>query len=89
MFDVNEATMREQVDCVWGGSHRPSSPSSKPRFQPEGWHIIQVEGQDIGVLIVEEGDQEIYLAEIQILFDWQGRGIGTFDRRSLMEKAAV
>jgi ribosomal protein S18 acetylase RimI-like enzyme len=51
--------------------------------------VIQADGEDIGVLIVEQQLDAIYLAEIQILPDWQGRGIGSSVVRSLMEEAAA
>jgi ribosomal protein S18 acetylase RimI-like enzyme len=89
LFDLNEATMREQVEQVWGWDDAEQRAFLEARFQPDRWQIIQAHGQDIGVLIVEEGDDEIYLAEIEILPEWQGRGIGAAIVRSLMEQAAV
>jgi ribosomal protein S18 acetylase RimI-like enzyme len=41
------------------------------------------------VLIVEESEDEIYLAEIQVAPAWQGRGIGSSVVRSLMDRAAA
>jgi len=53
------------------------------------WQIIQAGGQDVGVLIVKENDEELYLAEIEIVPEWQGRGIGSSVLRSLMEDAVA
>jgi ribosomal protein S18 acetylase RimI-like enzyme len=44
--------------------------------------------RDIGVLVVEERDRELYIARIEIRPDWQGRGIGSAVIRSLMQEAA-
>jgi ribosomal protein S18 acetylase RimI-like enzyme len=89
LYALNEATMREYVELVWGWDDQAQASFFDNRFQPDRWQVIQVGGQDIGVFIVEEGDDEIFLAEIQILPDWQGRGIGSAIVRSLMDSAAT
>lgn len=86
LFDLNETTMREHAEQLWDWDH--SEAFFAKRFQPERWQVIQSEGQDIGVLIVNEEDDEIYVAEIEILPDWQGRGIGSSIIRLLMESAS-
>ncbi len=89
LYALNEATMREQVERVWGWEDAEQVAFFESRFQPEGWRIIQADGRDIGVLIVEEDDDGIYLAEIEILPEWQGRGIGSSVICSLMREAAA
>lgn len=87
LFHLNEATMREHVERVWGWDDAEQTTFFENRFQPERWQIIQAGGKDIGVLIVEDEGEEIYLAEIEILPEWQGRGIGSSVVRSLMKRA--
>jgi ribosomal protein S18 acetylase RimI-like enzyme len=74
--------MREYVERVWGWDEAEQATFLERRFQPERWQIIQSGGQDIGVLIVEEQTDEIFLASIEILPEWQGRGIGSSVVRS-------
>ena len=88
LFKLNETTMREHAERVWGWDHEEQVAFFANRFQPERWQVIQVERQDIGVLIVNEDDDQIYLAEIQILPEWQGRGIGSSIIGSLMKSAS-
>jgi ribosomal protein S18 acetylase RimI-like enzyme len=89
LYALNEATMREHVERVWGWDDDEQVAYFENRFQPKAWQIIEAEGQPIGVLIVEEREDEIYLAEIQVAPHWQGRGIGSSVVRSLMEQAAA
>jgi ribosomal protein S18 acetylase RimI-like enzyme len=89
LFGLNEATMREHVERVWGWDAAAQVAFFEDRFQPDAWQVIEAEGEDIGVLIVEETDDAIYLAEIQILPGWQGRGIGSSIVRSLMNEASA
>jgi ribosomal protein S18 acetylase RimI-like enzyme len=89
LFGLNEATMREHVERVWGWDDEEQNAFFDDRFDPDRSQIIQADGEDIGVLIVEEDADEIYLAEIEILPVWQKRGLGSSIVRSLMKDAAA
>ena len=49
----------------------------RKRYNPVDLQIIQLDGVDIGMWFVQERTEEIYLARIEILPDYQGLGIGT------------
>jgi ribosomal protein S18 acetylase RimI-like enzyme len=89
LFDLNEATMREHIERVWGWDDAAQAAFFESRFRPDGWKIIQADGRDIGVLIVQDDGDEIHLAEIEILPEWQGRGVGSSVVRSLMTEATA
>ena len=89
LFRLNEATMREHVERVWGWDDDAQVAFFENRFRPDAWQIIQADRQDIGVLVVEHKSDEMFLAELQILPDWQGRGVGASIVRSLMHDAAA
>jgi ribosomal protein S18 acetylase RimI-like enzyme len=81
--------MREYVDATWGWDDDEQIGFFDEHFDPARRQIVQVEGADVGVLAIEEGPDEIYLAEIQLLPQWQGRGIGSSVLRSLLERGAA
>jgi ribosomal protein S18 acetylase RimI-like enzyme len=87
LFHLNEVTMREYVERVWRWDDEEQAALFEERFQPERWQIIQSDGHDIGVLVVEEQIEEIILASIEILPEWQGQGIGSSVVRSVMDRA--
>jgi ribosomal protein S18 acetylase RimI-like enzyme len=89
LLRLNEATMREYVERVWGWDEAEQTTLFENRFQPERWQIIQSGAQDIGVLVVEDQIEEIILASIEILPEWQGQGVGSSVIRSLMGRAAA
>jgi len=89
LYDLNEATMREHAEQVWGWDDAEQAAFFENRFQPDDWQVIQADGRDVGVLIVKEEDDQIYLAEIQILPESQGHGIGSSVVRALMEEAVA
>ena len=85
---LNEATMRDYVDAVWGWDDEAQAEFFNRRFDPARWQVIATDESDIGVLIVDEADDEIYVAEIQVAPEWQGRGIGRAVLRALMDDGA-
>jgi ribosomal protein S18 acetylase RimI-like enzyme len=88
LYALNEATMRAHVERIWGWDDSEQLAFFDNRFEPGVWQVIQAEGVDVGVLILQDNDDELYLAEIEILPEWQGRGIGSAVVRSLMREAA-
>lgn len=87
LLGLKQAAMKTYVDQVWGWDDAEQRRYFDDRFTADRWQIIQVDGEDVGVLIVEEDDEQIYLAEIELLPAWQGRGIGASVNRSLVAKA--
>ncbi|MDB5189082.1 MAG: uncharacterized protein JWL82_39 [Parcubacteria group bacterium] len=49
----------------------------KAKFDPEKIDIIQYNGKDVGRLRVVRSEASIYVGGIQILPEYQGKGIGT------------
>jgi ribosomal protein S18 acetylase RimI-like enzyme len=89
LFELNRATMRDYVDATWGWDDDEQAAFFDEHFDPTRCQILQVGRVDIGVLAVEERAEEIYLAEIQLLPEWQGRGIGSSVIESLVEHGAA
>lgn len=81
--------MREHVERVWGWDDATQECYFDGRFRPDAWQIIHVDGVDVGVLVVEDEGDAIYLAEIQVHPEWQSRGIASAVIRSLMADAAA
>jgi ribosomal protein S18 acetylase RimI-like enzyme len=89
LYALHEATMRDYVEQVWGWNDSEQRTFFDSRFQPAGVQVIQFDGEDVGVLVVTENEDEVFLSEIQVLPAWQGRGIGSAVVRSLLRDAAL
>ena len=59
----------------------------KAKFNPNEIELIQYEGQDVGRLRVVRSSESIYVGGIQILPEFQGKGIGTALFTDLMSEA--
>jgi GNAT superfamily N-acetyltransferase len=56
-------------------------------FDRQPRRVIRVEGHDVGVLVVEERADELYVALIELPPAWQGRRLGTAILRWLLRRA--
>jgi ribosomal protein S18 acetylase RimI-like enzyme len=88
LLALHEATMREYVERVWGWDDEQQASILQSRFRRQRWQIIRSDNQDVGLLVVEDEEDAMRLAEIEILPEWQGRGIGSSIVRWLMQEAA-
>jgi ribosomal protein S18 acetylase RimI-like enzyme len=77
-FTLNEATMREYVEPVYGWDADIQQTYHARWFEPQRLSIIEDDdGREVGVLDVSDEGDHLYLARIEIMPDDQGRGLGT------------
>lgn len=86
-FRLHKAAMGACVAAVWGWDEQVQRDFHDRVFRPGKWRIITADGADAGMLDVERGPAEIYLARIEIHPDHQGLGIGSRLIRGLMDEA--
>jgi ribosomal protein S18 acetylase RimI-like enzyme len=75
-FAMHEATLREYVEAIWGWDDTTQREYFDRGWDPSITHIVTLDGDDVGVLKVEEQADVNYLGLIEIHPDHQGRGIG-------------
>ena len=74
---IRVAGLREHVACFWGWDDAEQEARFRARFVPARYRIIVVDGQDVGAVSVLWGEREAVLADIEILPEWRGQGLGT------------
>jgi ribosomal protein S18 acetylase RimI-like enzyme len=77
LFELHVAAMRGYIEATWGWNEAWQREYFDRKFDPAQRQVIQVDGEDAGVLAVEERNHELYLALIELLPAYQGRGIGS------------
>lgn len=75
-FALHEAAMREYVAAIWGWDDAVQRDFFDQGWDPSITRIVSLDGRDVGVLKLEEGDDVTYLALIEIHPDHQGDGLG-------------
>ncbi|MCA1723831.1 MAG: GNAT family N-acetyltransferase, partial [Thermomicrobia bacterium] len=76
LYRLHIAAMGDLVAHVWGWDDAWQERFFADHFDPTHSRIIVVDGEDVGVIAVEWGAAEALLANIEILPDYQGRGLG-------------
>jgi ribosomal protein S18 acetylase RimI-like enzyme len=56
-------------------------------WRPLSWRIISVDETDVGLLAVEDREEELWLAEIQLSRTARGRGLGSRIIEDLLDRA--
>lgn len=87
LFALHRAAMRDYIEPIWGWHEEWQQEYFRRKFEPRRRRIIQVDGRDAGVLVVEWREDEIYLGLIELLPEFQGRGIGSAIVADLLAKA--
>ncbi len=76
VFELNKTNMRKYVDDIRGWNDKDEREDMKKKFTAGLDQIIQVDGQDIGVLRVLETEDAIKLDHIELLPKFQNIGVG-------------
>jgi ribosomal protein S18 acetylase RimI-like enzyme len=79
--------MRPYIEPVWGWEDEVQLQLLDERFDAARWQIVVVNGEDIGLLDVSESPDEVLLVDVELMADWQGRGIGSEIIRTLLTAA--
>jgi ribosomal protein S18 acetylase RimI-like enzyme len=89
LFALHEAAMRPYVDATWDWNDAEQEHMFDQNFDPANQQIIRLDGTDAGMLAIEESDEEIWLALIEIHPRFQGRSLGTEIIRSVLDRGAA
>jgi ribosomal protein S18 acetylase RimI-like enzyme len=88
LFRLHKLAMREYVEASFGPWDEAWQIAYFRRhFNPNVLQVIQHNGLDVGVLYVQERVEELFVANLEILPEYQRRGIGTAVIRKLTAAA--
>ena len=87
VVEVNRVALGPYLEPTFGWDEAARDAYFDERFDASGGQVVQVDGVDVGELLVEERPGELVLVRLAVLPDWQGRGIGSAIVRMLAERA--
>jgi ribosomal protein S18 acetylase RimI-like enzyme len=87
LYDLLKATMRAYVEALWGWDEAWQRAHFLEHLNLARSRIVVLDGVDIGVLTIEERQDEVFLGQIYILPTYQNRGIGTQLIRAVLSDA--
>ena len=87
LYRLHVAAMGDLVARVWGWDDAWQERFFADHFDPAPARIVVVGGQDVGVIAVEWGAADAFLSNIEILPEYQGRGLGAALVRGVIAEA--
>lgn len=88
IFNLLVVSMREYIDQTWGWDEADQKVRHKNRLAQLHYQIISVDDCNVGAIAIENHSAEVFIADIQILPTWQGRGIGAAVLSDIIRDAA-
>ncbi|HET6444610.1 MAG TPA: GNAT family N-acetyltransferase [candidate division Zixibacteria bacterium] len=87
LYHLKTTCLKEYVAATWGWDEEYQQGRFAEFFDPAATQVVVVDGRDVGQLSVEDKGEELFLAGIYLLPDWQNRGLGTEIIQSLLSAA--
>jgi ribosomal protein S18 acetylase RimI-like enzyme len=85
LFDLHKDAMQEHVEASFGPwDENWQETYFRKNFDPSELQIIQCDGQDVGMLYIQERVEELFIVNLEILPAYQRRGIGSAVVRGLI-----
>jgi ribosomal protein S18 acetylase RimI-like enzyme len=89
VWEVRRQALREYVAAIWGWDEGAQREMFERRFSPSGHQIIVVDGMDAGLLqLVDEGSN-LVVGKIELLLEFQRKGVGTVLMKRILGEAQV
>lgn len=88
IYLLNSTTMRPYVEPIWGWDEEVQRSAFARRWNPDNQQIIIVEGRNAGRITLNETDELIYIAQINLLPEFQSKGMGSAVIESVKADAA-
>jgi GNAT superfamily N-acetyltransferase len=87
IYDLRAVGLREYVNRIWGWDEAFQAARFQERFDPACYQVVTVSGRDIGAVAIEWRDGEVFLADIELLPEWRGVGLGTAIISAVLDEA--
>ncbi len=87
LYQLHRAAMMEYVRQTWGWDEEWQQRYFWQHFDPTAGQIVRFQGRDIGIVSIVEQPDCVFISEIEILPEYQRRGIGTAILRSTLDRA--
>ena len=88
LWQLKVASMREYVEKIYGWDDAVQKKFFENSFHPESIRIIQLENQDVGMVELRHREDDYFLARIEVLPEFQRRGIGSIIIRRITAGAS-
>jgi ribosomal protein S18 acetylase RimI-like enzyme len=85
---IQSQSMRPSVEAAWGWDESFQRAYFEEHYGERSRQIVRVDGSDAGVLSFDIRPDHVFLSNVALLPQFQGRGIGTVVIGQVMDEAA-
>lgn len=76
-YQIKKSALKEYVEKIWAWTESFQQAHHSQHFSPVNVMVIEVHGNPIGLMSKEEREDGIFLYDLYLMPDFQGKGIGT------------
>lgn len=87
LYKLHVATMKEYVAQTWGWDENFQQEMFRKNFNPNELEIITFKKKDIGMISIEDREEDIFLRAIEIAPEHQKKAIGTYIVQAIIDNA--
>lgn len=87
-YKIKKNALHEYLEMLWGWNETAQNEFHQKHFKKGNFQIIEQQEEGIGYLEIENREDHIFLANIMILKQFQGKGIGKIILEDLMKHHA-
>ena len=84
-YEIKKMSLQKYLEMLWGWNDEAQENFHRERYQKERFMIIEAQNKSIGYLEIETFENYIFLANLMILQEFQGQGIGKFVMENLIK----
>lgn len=88
-FEAKRQALGPYIVSRWGWDEAFQLELHRQRWLERPWSIIELDGNPVGTLSVQEHEDHIRLGEFYLLPQYQRQGIGTSLLRQVIERSSV
>jgi ribosomal protein S18 acetylase RimI-like enzyme len=89
LYALHRAAMHDAIAATWGWDEAWQRAYFAEHFVPEGIALIVHAGEAVGMLELRDRADDRYVANLKLLPEAQGRGLGTAVMRRVLAEAAA
>lgn len=84
-FKIKKNALLEYLELLWGWNEEAQYEFHQEHFNPNNFQIIQMSNQSVGYLETQPHLDEIFISNLMILKEFQGKGIGKIILKDLLK----
>ena len=84
-YKIKKKCLQKYLEMLWGWNEEAQVDFHREHYQKERFQIIETQNKSIGYLEIELYEDYIFLANLMILQQFQGHGIGKVIMKNLIK----